>query len=472
MRMINAVYEALAGKPVYVVGGAVRDLVLGRKNTRDIDLLLPAADADAIRIALATVIGTTPYPLKADQGLYRFQSKESGLKIDVAPYHGGVGENMAGRDFTQNAMAMTLDDFAAGKKDGLIDPYGGSTDILSRRLRMVAPSVFRDDPVRILRAARFCSELGMEPAADLLGAARDGARGLRSCAGERVWAELVRILVSASAPGALDFLEGVSAQAVLFPELEAEREITQGQHHSYCVYEHSRRVFDAFVALWHKPDVFSERLTPLISQQLSELSPGLVAACMLGGLLHDIGKPAARTHRDNGRISFYRHEHLGAAMAPPIAQRLRMSKTEGRAMVNFIRLHTLPTQVARISKRGDVHMHRLGRRLGMLSVPMSLFTIADLMGKAPEACQGKEFDQMMEALRHFLEAWFFRYDEIMAPGMPVDGEDIANHLELTPGKWLRETLDHLTELQAAGAALNREGALREAEKFMSRYKKK
>jgi poly(A) polymerase len=469
--MLCAINEALSGRGVYVVGGAVRDMLLGR-NTCDIDLLLPAAQAAEIRVALAQVLQTAGFPLKADQGLYRFQSKVSELKIDVAPFEGDVRDNMAGRDFTQNAMAMPLADFVAGRHDALIDPYAGSADIALSRLRMVTPSAFRDDPVRILRAARFIAELRMVPTADLLSAARQSARGLRNCPGERVWTELVRLFSSAAAPKALDFLDEVSAQAVLFSELEAQREITQGQHHSYGVYEHSRRVFAAFVELWHRPDVFGSELAPLIAEHLASLSPGIVAACMLGGLLHDIGKPAARTQRENGRISFYRHEHLGAAMAPPIAQRLRMSKTEGRVMANFIRLHTLPTQVARMNKRGDLHLHRLGRRLGRLSVPLTLFTIADLRGKAPEASEGREFDQMVDALSHFLRAWFFRHSEVMAPHLPVDGEAIAAALGLTPGRWLRETLDYLAELQACGAGLDRESALREAARFISKNEKK
>ena len=469
--MLDAMNEALAGKSIYVVGGAVRDMLLGR-HTCDIDLLLPASEAESIRVTLANIIGAAGYALNAEHGLYRFHIAASNLKVDVAPYTGDVSDNMAGRDFTQNAMALPLADFVDGRQDGLIDPYGGAMDIRSKQLRMVAPSVFRDDPVRILRAARFCADLGMVPAADLLSAARESARGIRGCPGERVWTELTRLFCSAGSPLALDFLDEVSAQAVLFPELEAERDITQGQHHSYGVYEHSRRVFAAFVALWHKPDVFSPELIPLITEHLAGLTPGFTAACMLGGILHDIGKPAARTQRDNGRISFYRHEHLGAAMAPPIASRLRMSKTEGRAMANFIRLHTLPAQVARMNKRGDVHLHRLGRRLGTLSVPMALFTIADLMGKAPEACAGKEFDQMVEVLNHFLRAWFFSYDEIIAPSLPVDGEAIAAALGLTAGKWLRDTLDHLAELQAGGAALDRDRALREAARFISKNREK
>lgn len=469
--MLHAVSEALRGWPVYVVGGAVRDLLLDRE-TWDIDLLLPAMQAEEIRIVLSQVLNTSGYPLKAEQGLYRYQSKSSALRIDVSPYEGNVADNMSGRDFTQNAMALPLSAFADEVLDALIDPHGGAADVRGRSLRLVSPGAFRDDPVRILRAARFSAELGMVPDKELLQAARENARSIRACPGERVWTELSRIFSGRTAPKALDFLDEVTVQAVLFPELEAERNITQGQHHSYCVYEHSRRVFDSFVQLWHQPDVFSGELTPLITEYLAGLGGGFVAACMLGSLLHDIGKPAARTERENGKISFYRHEHLGSAMAPPIAQRLRMSKSEGRAMANFIRLHTLPTQVARISKRGDVHLHRLGRRLGPLSVPMALFTIADLMGKAPHACEGREFEQMIEALSHFLRAWFFRHDEVISPRLPVDGDDIASFLGAVPGKWLRDTLDHLAELQASGAGLDRESALRAAARYISANQKK
>lgn len=471
MSMLDAVNEALSGQPVYVVGGAVRDMLLGH-TSYDIDLLLPAAQADELRAILGITLGTSGFPLHADEGLYRYHSEASGLNIDVAPYEGDVAANMDGRDFTQNAMALPLADYVLGRSDGLVDPHGGALDIRNRILQMVSPSVFRDDPVRILRAARFSSELRMEPTPELKNAARESARSIRLCPGERVWTELARIFPSPSAYAAMEFLDEVSVQAVLLPELEAERDITQGQHHSYCVYEHSRRVFAAFVELWQKPDIFAPELTPLISAHLANLSTGFAAACMLGGLLHDIGKPAARTQRENGRVSFYRHEHLGAAMAPPIAQRLRMSKSEGRAMANFIRLHALPAQVARMSRRGDIHLHRLGRRLGTLSVPMALFTVADMMGKTQETREGREFDQMVETLGHFLSAWFFRYDEVMYPRLPLDGGEVAAFLGLAPGEWLRETLDHLAELQACGAGLDRESALKAAARYVRTSRKK
>jgi tRNA nucleotidyltransferase/poly(A) polymerase len=181
--MRDSVLDALAGEEAYVVGGALRDELLGRPV---LDWDVVCADPEAAARKLARTAGGAPFPLSAEHGGWRVVL-DGGRTVDFTPLHGTIEEDLARRDFTMNAVAQRLGD------DGYVDPLGGRADIESRTIRHVSEQVFEDDPVRLLRAAVFADSLGfrLDPETERLVRARAGlvARG----AGERVLEALVRL---------------------------------------------------------------------------------------------------------------------------------------------------------------------------------------------------------------------------------------------------------------------------------------
>lgn len=181
--MRDVVTGALAGEDAYVVGGALRDELLGRPV---LDLDVVCADPEAAARKLARATGGAPFPLSAEHGGWRVVL-DGGRTVDFTPLHGTIEEDLARRDFTMNALAQPL----GGEK--YVDPLGGRADIESRTIRAVSEHVFDDDPVRLLRAAVFADSLGfrLDPETERLVRARAGlvARG----AGERVLEALARL---------------------------------------------------------------------------------------------------------------------------------------------------------------------------------------------------------------------------------------------------------------------------------------
>ena len=181
--MRDAVLDALAGDEAYVVGGALRDELLGRPV---LDWDVVCADPEAAARKLARANGGAPFPLSAEHGGWRVVL-EGGRTVDFTPLHGTIEEDLGRRDFTMNALAQPLGD------ETYVDPFGGRSDIESRTIRHVSEHVFDDDPVRLLRAAVFADSLGFQLDPETESLVRARARLVARGAGERVLEALVRL---------------------------------------------------------------------------------------------------------------------------------------------------------------------------------------------------------------------------------------------------------------------------------------
>ena len=206
----------VANEPAWLVGGAVRDRALGRP-TDDYDVALEG-DARSLARALARRADAHAFALSEAFGVWRVVDRARRWQVDVLPLAGhSIEADLAGRDFTVNAMAEPL---GGGPH---VDPFGGLSDLRERRLRMVSPRAFAEDPLRTLRLARLAGELGFaaDPHTVLAAAAR--APALAQVAPERIFGELKRILVSDRALQGLSLMDEVRATEVVLPELTAMR---------------------------------------------------------------------------------------------------------------------------------------------------------------------------------------------------------------------------------------------------------
>src|SRR6476646_545946 len=240
---LQAVRVALADQPAWLVGGAIRDRALGR-DTSDLDVVVDG-DPEAAARAIARTAGRAAcFALSHEFGAWRVVARDSSWQVDVEALRGGSLEaDLALRDFTVNAVAEPV---AGGAP---IDPLGGLADLEARRLRMVAPRAFADDPLRVLRLARVSVELGLDPERDTLVQARDHAAGLARCAPERVFVELRRIIAAHDAVRGMELLHELGATAVVLPELEALRGVEQNRYHHADVHGHTLEVLARTIAL-------------------------------------------------------------------------------------------------------------------------------------------------------------------------------------------------------------------------------
>ncbi len=459
---LDALRAALGDTPAWLVGGAVRDELLGRA-TDDLDVAL-AGDARGAAKALRRATGGAAFALSDAFGGWRVVGPRGAWQLDLLPLQGGSLEaDLALRDFTVNAMARAV---AGG---GLVDPHGGRADLEAGVLRAVGPESIAADPVRAVRAVRFAAELGLELEPGTLAAVRAAAPRLPEVAAERVFAELKRLLCAPEPVAAVRLLERVGVTAVVLPELLDLHGIEQSVYHHRDVHDHTLEVLEAVVQLQADPaGAGLGEHGPAVAARLDEpLADGLTGwgGLRVAALLHDIAKPTTRRERPDGRGSgFPGHDREGADVARGVLRRLRAS---GRLQdfVAALTLHHLRLGFLvheRPLSRRSVHAYLTAT--APYTVAVTVLTVADRLatrGRHADAAIAAHLALAREMLGHvFAEEAVGRREPL------VRGDELARELGLEPGPQLGELLARLEEDRFAGAVTTREQALERARELL------
>jgi tRNA nucleotidyltransferase/poly(A) polymerase len=454
--VIDAVREALRGERAWIVGGAVRDRLLGRPHAaEDVDLALDG-DARGAARRIARTAGGAAFELSDAFGGWRVVGPGQAWQVDLTPLVGGSLESdLAARDLTVNAMAEPL-----GGGD-LVDPHGGRADLDARRLRMVSPAAFAADPLRVLRVARLACELGFGAEPATVAAAREHAAGLARVSPERIFAELKRIVACDAAPAALALMDELGATAVVLPELDAMRGVEQNRYHHRDVHGHTVEVLEASIALERDPAAaLGPELAGPVQALLAEpLADGLTrgGGLRLGALLHDAAKPATRVELPGGRVGFPRHDVDGAAVARAALERLRASERL-RAHVAALTRHHL--RLGFLVHEAPLHRRTLYRYLrdtAPVAADVTLLSVADRL-----ATRGRNAD---EAIARHLELARAVLPEALAersgpvPPPLVRGDALARALAIPPGPRIGALLDAIAEARFAGEVRTAEEAV-------------
>ncbi len=476
LRILKQVAAFLSQRQIgsYLVGGFVRDFLL-RRETADIDL---AVRADALKTAqeMAVALAGKYVILDAVHGIARIvifspegiNSKKQ-YYIDLSTLAGGIEEDLARRDFTIDAMAVSLDLFLESpSSSNIIDPFKGRDDLNDRHIRAGSRTIFKDDPLRILRAVRLAAELDLTilPETELL--IRQSAHLISTIAGERIHEELVRIFDTAPAGYFVRYMDDVGLLTVLFPELESGRSVEQPKEHHWKVLDHAIESVAAAGFLvrqgqWRYGD--SERLLDipwsddLDSYFHEEVASGVTRAALLklAALLHDIAKPETRILAGE-KIRFYGHDKQGADTVRLLLERLRFGNKEIDLVERMVRFHMRPTQIGHEEIPTRRAVFRYFRDTGSAGVDVLFLSLADHL-----AARGPNLD--LEQWRWhvdqvaFLLNEYFNKQETIAPLKLIDGHDLMRVFGLSPGPEIRELLDAVKETQAAGEIGTREEAL-------------
>ncbi|MGH2978619.1 MAG: HDIG domain-containing metalloprotein, partial [Solirubrobacterales bacterium] len=319
---VRVTRSALAGQPAWLVGGPVRDAILGRP-VEDVDIVV-AGDAGGAARAVATAADAHLFPLSERFGAWRAIMRDRSWQADVTPLRGDAIEiDLSLRDFTVNAMARPLDDIAT-----LLDPHGGEADLAARLLRAVADRSFEDDPLRVLRLARFASELGLASDPGTVALAQRAAPRIETVAPERSYYELRRLIAGDDPVTGIRLAERIGLLGHLLPELDTLRGVEQNPYHHLDVWGHTLEVLERLIEIERDPEAvfgsLGERIAAELRRPLAdELTRG--QALRLGALLHDAGKPATRAVNAEGRVLFWGHDGVGAGMARDVFRRLHAS---------------------------------------------------------------------------------------------------------------------------------------------------
>ncbi|AYF97819.1 CCA tRNA nucleotidyltransferase [Protaetiibacter intestinalis] len=432
-----------AGHELALVGGPVRDAFLGR-DAHDLDFAT-SATPDEILAVIAPIadthwdigrafgtIGARLGELTVELTTYRSDVYDGTTRKPVVAFGDSLEGDLLRRDFTVNAMALRLPEKV------LVDPSGGLDDLLARRLRTpIEPEVsFGDDPLRMLRGARFTAQLGfaLEPATASAIEAMAGRIDIVSA--ERVGEELSKLLLAPDpVPGLRVLVETGLAEHVL-PELPALRlEIDEHAHHK-DVYEHSLTALTQAIALersrGHAPDL----------------------VLRLAVLLHDIGKPATRRIEPGGAVSFHHHDVLGAKLATKRLRELRFDGDTIKAVATLIRLHLRFFGYADTSWT-DAAVRRYVRDAGEQLERLHILSRADVTtrNQRKAARLQRAYDELEERIAVLAEE-----EELAALRPDLDGEQIMAILGIRPGPEVGEAYRHLLELRLDEGPLGPEAA--------------
>jgi poly(A) polymerase len=459
--VLQAARSALGERTAWLVGGAVRDRLLARP-TEDLDVVIDGDPAESARVLARACGPAACFALSEEFGAWRVVARDGSWQIDVEGLRGGsLEEDLRLRDFTVNAVAEPLQGGAP------IDPLGGLGDIEARRLRMVAPRAFTDDPLRVLRMVRIAVELSLDPEPQTLRSAAGAAHLLGSVSAERVFMELRRILDAPAALRGLELMGEVGATAVVLPELEALRGVQQSRFHHRDVHDHTLEVLERTIALQEDPAGLlgvgsSERLAAEVRALLAEpLADGLTRGSALrwGALLHDAAKPATRAVREDGRVTFFGHDAGGAELAREVLGRLRASERLQTHVAALVRHHLrLGFLVHEPQPLARATVFDYLRACEPVEVDVTLLSVADRL-----ATRGDRATEAIEA--HMVLARAVLADALCwraqggAPRALVRGDELARELGLQLGPRVGELLEDLARAQYAGAVQSRAQAL-------------
>jgi tRNA nucleotidyltransferase (CCA-adding enzyme) len=434
-----------AGFEAYFVGGAVRDLHLGRPLT-DFDVATNADPVDVTRIfgkkrtiptgakhGTVTVLITGPSgerePLEVTT--YRGEGAYSdGRRPDQVVFVRTLIEDLKRRDFTMNAIAYD----PVG--DRVEDPFGGREDLEQGTIRAVglAKERFSEDGLRALRAVRFAAQLGFQLDPDTEAAIPQTLEVFRKISAERVRDELLKILGARAPSVGLELMRSSGLMAEVIPELLEGVGFDQNRFHAHDVWQHTLHVVDA---------------TPLGS------ALGAPWIVRMAALLHDVAKPRTAADKPDapGERTFYRHEYVGAEMTEAIARRLRLSTDERQAVVGLVLNHMFWYT----PEWTDGTVRRFISRVGAPALP-DLFALreGDVRGRG----RGEEPSAELDELRTRIAEQLAQAAAFKVTDLKVTGADVMAVLKCPPGPIVGEVLRALLERVLDDAALNTPDALR------------
>ena len=442
-----------AGHEIALVGGPVRDAFLARTSP-DLDFTTSARPEDTERIVAGWAdavwdlgrafgtIGVRKGDFQVEITTYRADAYDRETRKPVVEFGDSLDDDLVRRDFTVNAMALRLPDLT------FVDPYGGLADMAARSLRTpTSPEVsFGDDPLRMMRAARFSSQLSFDIAPEAFAAMTEMAGSIRMISAERVRDELVKLLMSPAPRRGLTALVDSGICAFVLPEVPALALEIDEHHRHKDVYEHSLTVLEQAMDLEGPRDV------PGVEEAEVVEGPDLVLR--LAALLHDIGKPDTRRFESGGGVSFHHHELVGAKLARKRLRELRFDKDTIKAVCRLVELH-LRFHGYGNGEWTDSAVRRYVTDAGPLLSRLHLLTRAD------STTRNKRKAARLQATYDDLEARIERLkaeEELAAVRPELNGNEIAEVLGIKPGPVLGQAYSYLLSVRLDEGVIGKEAA--------------
>jgi tRNA nucleotidyltransferase (CCA-adding enzyme) len=419
------------GHEAYIVGGCVRDLLLG-KDASDWDVTTDAKPEEVKKIfprviptgiahgTVTVLMNQTPFEVTTFRGEGAYSD---GRRPDSVEFVRDITQDLARRDFTVNAIAFDPDE---GK---IVDPFGGEKDLAARVIRAVGIPLerFREDGLRVLRAARFTATLEFSLDPETERAIAPSLDVFSKVSQERVRDEWIKSMKATRPSRAFDVMQKTGIMAITCPEMLEGFGMEQNKWHAFDVWRHGMECLDACAG------------DPILR---------------ISAMLHDVGKPRSRAFSDKTKDwTFYDHERIGAEIADPICQRLRFSNDERARVVHLVRNHLFHYT----DEWNDATVRRFIRRIGKERLA-DLYSLNEADVRAKGRADGPDLSALT-ALKAHVERVLAAGDALSTRDLAIDGRDLMNELHVTPGPIIGKMLNALLEEVIADPAVNERDAL-------------
>lgn len=467
---------------VFLVGGTVRDVQLGR-IPHDWDFVVNGP-ACALARRVADDLGGKFYVMDAETETGRVV----GLRADGRAYAldftrmraGTLEADQRQRDFTINAAAV---DIHAPQR--LLDPLGGLQDLKDGLLRACSSFSLSDDPLRVVRAVRLAIQLELRIEPQTWGWMCAAAPLLSQVSAERQRDELFHILDGEAVASSIRLLERVGVLAVLLPDLLDLRGVTQRPPHIWDVWEHTLHLVERLEALLSVLPGRQEANDLLLGMAVLSLgrfraqirthfeqrlhpARSLRSLLMLAALYHDVAKPQALSVDDQGLRHFYDHDQMGRSVMEGRARALALSNDEVQRLVALVGGHMRPHFMARDAKAVNRRqIYRYFRAVGPAGVELCLLALADVLAVWGPTLPQERWEAELTVCQKLLQAWWEQPEQVVHPPRLLNGGDLMRELNLEPGPQLGYLLEAVQEAQAVGEVTDRESALQLARRLLT-----
>jgi putative nucleotidyltransferase with HDIG domain len=494
--LIEKIIDILpADQEIYLVGGAVRDLLLSRISP-DLDFALPANGISTAR-KVANALNADFLPLDEERDTGRVvvtQEDGSRIFLDFAVYRGSefpvkpthtLEEDLRARDFTINAMAYNLRD------ETIIDPLEGGKDLRAKLIRACSPTALSDDPVRILRAIRLAAALGFHIDKGTRELLKQAVHQLGQVSTERLRDEIFKMLKGPKPDAAMRALEMLGVFPYLMPELLTMKGVQQSEPHMYDVWTHTLAVLDyldttlSTLRMGHNAEKANDMFTGLLGLQLGRyreqiakhfseslnVDRSLRSLLFFAALYHDVSKPETKTVEESGRTRFFNHDIKGAEVAANRARAFNLSNDEIDRLriiiMNHMRVHSFVDRLLNEKQEPTRKaIYRFFRDSGAGGVDLVLLSLADLRATRAHALTIDIWNAYLAVARTLLENYWERPEETISPPRLIDGHELMKELGLKPGPVIGQVLEAIREEQAEGNVNSREDAITSAREWI------
>ncbi|HLD88463.1 MAG TPA: HD domain-containing protein [Candidatus Omnitrophota bacterium] len=455
---------------VHLVGGFLRDHLLGKKST-DLDFAV-SDNAVAFARAFARKVKGAFVLLDKEHGCARVVRKEGEAiwTFDFSDLRAPtIKADLRSRDFTVNTLCVNVtklkdtDDL----QENILDYWGAARDLKTKTARMVSADAFKDDPLRLLRAYALKAVFGLKIEPKTVRRIKKDAGLVLNAAMERVREEVFKVLSSPRAYETTVLLDKDGLLARVLPQLSIMQGVHQGGYHHLDVWRHSLEVLRQFELLC------AQEKDPQVQAYLGEEIAGnhsRAALLKLAALLHDVGKPDTRKP-EGERITFHCHEHVGERITRLAAKRLKLSVKERHFLEDAVRMHLRPGYLSNFQRPTEKAMFRYLRDTGKEGAAIALLAMADQRAtRGPLTTRAKA--EHHEKICRMVLARFFE-EKTKAPlKRLLTGRDLIKILKLKPGPIFAKILTAVEESQSLGKIATKAEALALAQKVASTFLKK